>query len=267
MGIQSLLYPEQIGRLLDLYAGHPQADALVQRLFPSLDLLLKPLETVPLGISRLGGWPDLPPDFSWPSQQGVWKPFFMQWRCSQLSPDPISRLLPTSGMLYFFGYDDCSVIYLPEDQITALVPFVPPLLEEGQEKQYGLPYAPHAILAYTPRFLFCHPYSLTMRDFDLADFELISECLFPQWHKHAHEVLCSRSQLVPSSDQSIISGTLLSCKPEDAYNNHFEDRQEWLMFLKVSAYSIFECDETLVYIQQEDWLNQKYTAAYIIDTN
>jgi len=252
MDNQSLLYPEQIGRLLNLYAGHPQADALVRRLFPSLDFRLEPLETVPPDISRIGGWPDLPPGFSWPSQQGVWKHFFLQLRCSQLCPNPISRLLPTSGMLYFFGWNDCSVVYLPEDQITALVPSVPPSLEGGQEKPYDPPYAPHAIVDCSPRFMFRHPSRLTMRDLDLADFELISECLFPQWHKHSNEILCSHSQPVPSSAHSPMRGKLLSCEQLDACNNHFEGNHSWLTFLEVHAYGIFECDETHLYIRQQD---------------
>lgn len=168
---QSLLYPEQIKRLLDLYAGHPQADALVNRLFPYLDFRLQPLDTIPLGISRIGGWPDLPPDFSWSSQRGVLDDVFMQLRCSELCPDPVSRLLPPSGMLYFFGWNECSVIYLPEDQVRELVPSVPSFNEKGQENQPDPPYAPHAIIDCSPQFMFRHPSNLILRDLDLVDFD------------------------------------------------------------------------------------------------
>jgi uncharacterized protein YwqG len=61
-------------------------------------------ESLPVGTSRLGGLPDLPPGITWPSWQGKPQSFIAQINLSEL-PEFVERhLLPQRGFLFFF-YD------------------------------------------------------------------------------------------------------------------------------------------------------------------
>jgi uncharacterized protein YwqG len=65
----------------------------------------------PLGVTRLGGLPDLPPGVEWPVVDGVLLEFVGQFRLEDLASYDEEKRLPQSGMLYFFfdgmltGYD------------------------------------------------------------------------------------------------------------------------------------------------------------------
>ncbi|BAV04078.1 Uncharacterized protein YwqG [Filimonas lacunae] len=59
----------------------------------------------PLGKSRIGGIPDLPPGMDWPrSDDGVSLSFVAQLNLAELKPFDTYQLLPDSGYLFFF-YD------------------------------------------------------------------------------------------------------------------------------------------------------------------
>ena len=59
-------------------------------------------DTIPVGASKLGGRPDLPPDFVWPEWKGTGLTFLAQFQLSELVAYDVERLLPGEGMLYFF---------------------------------------------------------------------------------------------------------------------------------------------------------------------
>jgi uncharacterized protein YwqG len=59
-------------------------------------------DTIPIGASKLGGRPDLPPDFVWPEWKGAGLTFLAQFQLSELIAYDHVRLLPSAGMLYFF---------------------------------------------------------------------------------------------------------------------------------------------------------------------
>jgi hypothetical protein len=66
----------------------------------------KVLAKLPLGASRFGGVPDLPPDLRWPTVQKKKLPFLAQIDLSTL-PRAATKHLPKSGWLYAFGlFDD-----------------------------------------------------------------------------------------------------------------------------------------------------------------
>lgn len=86
---------------------------------------------LPLGASRFGGVPDLPPTFTWPVQQGKPLQFLAQFNLSEIPSNDELYPLPKSGWLYFFlkpnfdGYlkgpeSDCRVFYL-NPSLTDLV--------------------------------------------------------------------------------------------------------------------------------------------------
>ncbi len=83
---------------------------------PSIRILTNPVEEslIPLGASKFGGLPDLPPGVDWPHRQGDAEPdcpeesggpllFLAQIRLDELPVCEAARLLPESGILYFFA--------------------------------------------------------------------------------------------------------------------------------------------------------------------
>jgi uncharacterized protein YwqG len=61
-------------------------------------------DTIPVGASKLGGRPDLPPDLAWPERDGKPLGFLVQFNLAEIAPYDAEKVLPPSGMLYFF-YD------------------------------------------------------------------------------------------------------------------------------------------------------------------
>src|SRR5690349_18647643 len=59
---------------------------------------------LPLGSSKLGGSPDLPPNIEWPWYKDRPMAFLAQLRLDEVAPYDTESLLPSSGLLYFF-YD------------------------------------------------------------------------------------------------------------------------------------------------------------------
>lgn len=94
-----------------------------------------------VGHSKVGGKPDVEPDFSWPFFKGVPLEFIAQINCAEACSD----ILPESGLLLFF-YDNRSygdslkdkgyirVHYISE--LTALAPAEPPKIEK--KRLWGL---------------------------------------------------------------------------------------------------------------------------------
>ena len=79
------------------------AETLERLLKPAIRIFHAPSESpAPLGASKLGGDPDLPPDFIWPEWNGTPLGFLAQFRLDELAPHDIENLLPPTGMLYFF---------------------------------------------------------------------------------------------------------------------------------------------------------------------
>jgi len=66
------------------------------------DELDEALEELPLGASRFGGVPDLPPGTAWPDRDGVPMEFIAQVNLADLAGMPAASRLPSSGTLAFF---------------------------------------------------------------------------------------------------------------------------------------------------------------------
>ncbi len=57
---------------------------------------------LPIGTSKVGGHPDLPSSFDWPTWHGTPQAFIAQFHLPDLASDDVESVLPSSGMLYFF---------------------------------------------------------------------------------------------------------------------------------------------------------------------
>lgn len=78
-------------------------------------------QEIPVGASKLGGAPDLPPNEQWPYwKEGEPLSFICQLNLAEVAKHDVYKVLPTSGMLYFFcdAEDDQGVppVGLPQDK-------------------------------------------------------------------------------------------------------------------------------------------------------
>lgn len=101
------------------------------------------IETLPIGASRFGGIPDLPPGVAWPDRAGQPMEFIAQISLADVPADPLERL-PRGGTLLFFqnsqwetfDYDGdhgcCAVLYHagPPGELVRTTP--PPIEFESQ---------------------------------------------------------------------------------------------------------------------------------------
>lgn len=60
--------------------------------------------SLPIGVSKLGGVPDLPPGLTWPEWQGLPQSFIAQIHLDDVRHYDVNQELPGSGLLWFF-YD------------------------------------------------------------------------------------------------------------------------------------------------------------------
>ena len=102
-------------------------------------------EDISIGSTKIGGRPDVPPNFEWPGWKSHSLSFIAQINLGEVSKYDLDKLLPSSGILYFFydanqgtwGFDPkdiCSwkVIYYNGDtSILKRVDFPGDLYEDG----------------------------------------------------------------------------------------------------------------------------------------
>jgi uncharacterized protein YwqG len=94
------------------------ADGILQYAKPCIRLhaqLAERPETLPIGSSRIGGLPDLPPKVNWPMRNGRPCGFIAQINLSEVAPFDEDHLLPRDGILLFFfdGRDYEDEVYIP----------------------------------------------------------------------------------------------------------------------------------------------------------
>ena len=120
-------------------------ETLLARRRPALKMTMEPDDQLPIGCSKFGGKPDLPPDFVYPRYtrddvlfaQGTPLTFLVQYRLKDFAPFAFAReLLPPDGMLYFFGlgdesgeiyynYEDSGRVISWQGDVTTLQPYDP----------------------------------------------------------------------------------------------------------------------------------------------
>ena len=73
---------------------------------PSIRIYPNPVDeaSLPIGVSKVGGLPDLPPDLIWPEFKGLPQSFIAQIRLAEVKPYDTEGVLPAVGTLWFF-YD------------------------------------------------------------------------------------------------------------------------------------------------------------------
>jgi uncharacterized protein YwqG len=162
---------------------------------------------ISIGASRIGGVPDVPPDFKWPDLKGVPQSFVAQIYLDEVHPYDTGGALPASGILWFF-YDAMQETFGadPEDRGGWHVMFsddypglqriaVPAELPaESQFKACSASFASEVTLSQSPQ--------LDIPDFDWTDDEvqkyetLLSTFPTPEDHGAVHHQLLGNPQTI-----------------------------------------------------------------------
>jgi uncharacterized protein YwqG len=160
-----------------------------------------------IGASRIGGVPDVPPDFKWPERNEVPQSFIAQLYLEEVHPYDIHGVLPSRGMLWFF-YDAKQETYgadpadrggwrvMFSDDYSELQRIAVPdkLPAESQFKACSVSFASEATLSQSPQ--------LDIPDFDWTDDEvqkyetLLSTFPTPEEHGAVRHQLLGNPQTI-----------------------------------------------------------------------
>ena len=95
---------EEVLRLAHEHGLERVSERIEHLLRPGIHISKAEASDLPTGCSRFGGLPDVPAGFAWPHWRDRPMGFLAQIRCEDLATCDSTRLLPVSGVLYFF-YD------------------------------------------------------------------------------------------------------------------------------------------------------------------
>src|SRR5690349_12219079 len=96
---------QDLERLLAAHGLSGRSEQLIRLSRPAVRITSRLVEAdLPVGVSKFGGSPDLPPEAEWPCRKGY--PLFLmaQFYLPDVVPYDDEGALPRTGMLYFF-YD------------------------------------------------------------------------------------------------------------------------------------------------------------------
>lgn len=149
-----MLTRERIRELIDEHGLTDRADEIMAEVRPSIHLTLRydvDEADIPIGASKMGGSPDVPEGFEFPTWNGQYLSFVAQIRLSDAKPYDVENLLPARGMLYFFfeffqygehasiihnkPWGPYRVIYTP-DETLPLSRILPPVSEYPYYDEY-----------------------------------------------------------------------------------------------------------------------------------
>ncbi|HEY6287186.1 MAG TPA: YwqG family protein [Ktedonobacteraceae bacterium] len=162
---------------------------------------------ISIGASRIGGVPDVPPDFKWPERNEVPQSFIAQLYLDEVHTYDINGALPSSGMLWFF-YDAKQETYgadpadhggwrvMFSDDYSGLQRIAAPdkLPAESQFNVCSVSFASEVTLSQSPE--------LDIPDFDWTDDEaqkyetLLSTFPTPEDHGAVHHQLLGNAQTI-----------------------------------------------------------------------
>jgi uncharacterized protein YwqG len=105
-------------------------------------------DQTPIGASKYGGHPDVPPGFEWPLIDGMPLPFMAQIRLEEVAPFDMENALPHEGFLLIF-FDttleiSCETVIYNIENSADLTRMAPPkeLPEFGIAEPYALSFSP-----------------------------------------------------------------------------------------------------------------------------
>ena len=215
-------------------------------------------EAIPLGASKLGGLPHLPPEISWPRMEVVDLPlgFLCQINLAEVKPFDTEGLLPESGMLYFFY--DCSedgmpwgfdpqdkdgwkVLYYDGPMDALLLAEAPVDLDE-----VGEPFQPSALTFDTrwelpdPFSAFCEQMELDEETEERLD-QLYDECMDEETFAQTNKLLGHSDNIQSSMEDEceMLRAGISAVSPEDYATAHEQGIGErfarWRLLLQLDS--------------------------------
>ncbi|MFJ8531282.1 YwqG family protein [Bacillus sp. NPDC094106] len=97
---------KQIESLIDKYELTHLKQELVNTIFPCIKVTPIQKDTLAIGCSKMGGVPDVPVSFEYPTYKENPLHFIAQFNLNDLHDVGMSHNLPKTGMLYFFCYEN-----------------------------------------------------------------------------------------------------------------------------------------------------------------
>lgn len=168
------------------------ASALADCMKVGVQLITTPVDDseAPVGVSKIGGLPDMPPGVDWPTWKGGPLSFVAQLQLSELQASKAGEILPAQGLLYFF--------YDPEQQAWG--------------------YDPTHFGRWAVLYSACPDSTLarTAAPADLPDYALYGSCL----------VSFSETVTYPPFDSRIVDSLGLTESEEDAYLDYLEKLEQ-----------------------------------------
>ncbi|MEY8347001.1 YwqG family protein [Bacillus cereus] len=92
----------QIDSLIDKHNLTHIKRELLATVFPCVKVIPRQEELLPIGCSKMGGLPDVPSTFEYPTHEGKALDFIAQFNLADLQDVGMEHDLPKTGMLYFF---------------------------------------------------------------------------------------------------------------------------------------------------------------------
>ena len=201
-----------------------------------------------IGASRIGGVPDVPPDFKWPERNAVPQSFVAQIYLNEVHPYDTHGTLPARGMLWFFydanqetyGADPadrggCSVLYRVDYSGLQRIGAPAKLPAESQFKACTVSFVNEVTLSQSPK--------LDVPNFDWTDDEvqkyetLLSTFPTPEDHGAVHHQLLGNPQTI--QDDMRLECQLASHGVTDINdpraNELSKGAQEWQLLLQVDT--------------------------------
>ncbi|MDM5154540.1 YwqG family protein [Bacillus sp. DX1.1] len=97
---------KQIESLIDKYELTHIKQELLSTIFTCVKVFPRQEDSLPIGCSKMGGVPDVPDAFQYPTYKGYPLDFIAQFNLADLQEVGMKHDLPATGMLYFFYFAD-----------------------------------------------------------------------------------------------------------------------------------------------------------------
>jgi len=136
--------PERLLALLEEHGLTEYAADATSLLRPSIAMFSSQVDNeraIAIGASKLGGLPDLPPDMQWPYYHDRPLYFVAQINFAEVAAYDVEKVLPSSGVAYFF-YDDTWY----EDNLTTMFNLGRTLFFEGDLSLLKRTDAPYSVV-------------------------------------------------------------------------------------------------------------------------
>lgn len=143
-------------------------DRFMQMGLPAIGLWPQRRAEIPATASRFGGTPVAPPDWAWPAEEGEPLLFVGQINCAELRGLPGAEVLPSSGLLAFFGSEEAMMTHYPDPHSCVFhwrdTDTLVPAVSSAPPNEIF----PQCALLLRPMFELPHPYSRAVEELGLS---------------------------------------------------------------------------------------------------